>query len=184
MSELTSQELLALIAHGDRDATNVVFDRYVDRLRALVRERIGSKLRRRIDADDVVQSAYRSFFVHAENGEYTATNAGDLWRLLASIALHKLYGQIEKHTAARRSIGREEAATASSEPEYHAPVPTPGEAVAVAEQLHLLARRLTADQQAALFAYLRGESLDSIAASLEKSPRTIRRLLADAQQLF
>ena len=83
-----SRELLALVERGESHAASIVFDRYVERLIALVRQRIGPKLARRIDAEDVVQSTYRSFFAHAENEEYQVAKSGDLWRLLASIALH------------------------------------------------------------------------------------------------
>ena len=61
MSELNSQELLRHFQKGDSRAAELIFDRYVRRLLALARSGIGPKLRRRIDADDVVQSAYRSF---------------------------------------------------------------------------------------------------------------------------
>lgn len=181
---LHSRELLARVGAGDDRAAAAVFDRYVERLLAMVRQRIGPKLRRRIDADDVVQSAYRSFFVHAEQGEYHLDEAGDLWRLLASIALHKLYGQVEKHTAARRSITREEAADGSVANRNEAPEPTAAEVVAVTEQLQLISKRLTPDQQAVLFAHLQGDTAETIAAKLQKSPRTIRRLLAEAREVF
>ena len=123
----------------DRAATEI-FDRYVARLRAMVRDRIAKKLRRRLDADDVVQSTYRSFFTHAEQGDYALTKSGDLWRLLASIALHKLYGQVERHTAARRSVNREAAPDESFSQRASEPEPTPVEVVAIIEQLHLISQ--------------------------------------------
>jgi DNA-directed RNA polymerase specialized sigma24 family protein/predicted Ser/Thr protein kinase len=182
--DLHSRELLALVEARDDQAAVAVFDRYVERLLAMVRERIGRKLRRRIDADDVVQSTYRSFFVHAGQGKYHLAEAGDLWRLLASIAIHKLYGQVEKHTAARRGIAREEAADDSNADRIETPEPTAAEVVAITEQLQLISKRLTADQQSALIAHLQGDSAATIATKLQKSPRTIRRLLAEARDAF
>src|SRR6187401_772610 len=105
---MNSQELLQRVEAGDSEAATAIFDRYVERLLALARTRVGAKLRRRIDAEDVVQSAYRSFFVHAVNHEYTLGEVGDLWRLLARITLNKLYSQVEKHTAARRNVHSED----------------------------------------------------------------------------
>ena len=102
MSKLNSQQLLEMYQAGENEAATVLFDRYVARLIALARSRIGARLRRRIDPEDVIQSAYRSFFVHARVGEYQLQKTGDLWRLLAGITLHKLYGQIEKHTAGKK----------------------------------------------------------------------------------
>src|SRR5262245_46342185 len=101
---MDSRELLQRVEAGDSEAAAAVFDRYIERLLALARARINAQLRRRVDADDVVQSAYRSFFVHAENGEYSLGESGDLWRLLAQITINKLYSQVEKHTAARRNV--------------------------------------------------------------------------------
>ena len=107
MSEPKSHELLKLYQDGQSEAATAIFDRYVARLIALARARIAPKLKKRVDPEDVVQSAYRSFFVHAKNQEYQLIRSGDLWRLLASTTLNKLYGQIEKHTAAKRNIDRE-----------------------------------------------------------------------------
>ncbi len=110
MSSPKSYELLQNYQGGENEAATAIFDRYVERLLALARSRMGSRLKRRVDPEDIVQSAYRSFFVHAKNEEYRLARSGDLWRLLASITLNKLYGQIEKQTAAKRSFKREEAA--------------------------------------------------------------------------
>ena len=176
-----SQELLRRWEQGDSRAARQVFDRYVERLLALARNRIGAKLGRRIDAEDVVQSAYRSFFVHAAGREYTIEQSGDLWRLLADITLNKLYGQAEKHTAARRSIDREDAADASARPVAFQRGPTPVEAIALAEQLHLVFERLSPIERTALTARLQGQANEQIAAAIGKSPRTVRRLLAEAE---
>ncbi|MCH9654821.1 MAG: hypothetical protein K0U89_13250 [Planctomycetes bacterium] len=130
---MNSQELLQMYQNGQSEAAAAIFDRYVARLIALARSRIGPKLLRRVDAEDIVQSAYRSFFVHAKRDEYQLNKAGDLWRLLASITLHKLYGQFEKHTAAKRSIDYEEPtdmATATAT----APEPSAEEVVAIVEE--------------------------------------------------
>jgi eukaryotic-like serine/threonine-protein kinase len=178
---LNSQELLLRFQKGDSRAAAAIFDRYVQRLLALARSRIGHKLRRRIDAEDVVQSAYRSFFVHAKSEEYLLTRSGDLWRLLAGITLNKLYGQVERHTAARRSINRED-------PESHfvnaveVPEPMPSEAVAIIEQLRLVSERLTSAERAVLTARLQGRTVEEIGEMIEKSPRTVRRLLAKTRR--
>jgi RNA polymerase sigma-70 factor (ECF subfamily) len=131
-----SQELLLGYQAGESDAADLIFRRYVGRMVALARSRMSARLRQRVDPDDIVQSAYRSFFVHARTEEYVLRRSGDLWRLLASITLHKLYGQAERHTAARRSVARE------IQPEQRLALlaslePTPVEAAALAEQLHL-----------------------------------------------
>tara|TARA_R110002111_G_scaffold262504_1_gene338971 strand:- start:161374 stop:162717 length:1344 start_codon:yes stop_codon:yes gene_type:complete len=166
---------------GQSEAATAIFDRYVARLIALAHSRIGSKLRRRVDAEDIVQSAYRSFFVHAKGDEYQLNEAGDLWRLLASITLHKLYGQIEKHTAAKRSIHHEDPtdlATAAA----MTPEPLPEEVVAIVEELHTVIRDLPPEERMVLTASLQGQDNPEICRTVEKSERTVRRLLASARR--
>ena len=60
-----SIELLDRVRQGDEQAATELFDRYVERLIRLAQSRLSAKLRRRVDAEDVVQSVYRSFFSHA-----------------------------------------------------------------------------------------------------------------------
>ncbi|QDU49458.1 protein kinase domain-containing protein [Gimesia panareensis] len=178
---MNSQQLLQMYQAGRNEAATVIFDRYVARLTALAHSRIGSKLRRRVDAEDIVQSAYRSFFVHAQQDEYQVNQAGDLWRLLAGITLHKLYGQIEKHTAARRSIDHEAPTdlplTAATLPEA-----SPEEAVAIVEELRLVFRDLQPEERLVLTASLQGQENSEISRTIEKSERTVRRLLASARR--
>jgi eukaryotic-like serine/threonine-protein kinase len=177
-----SLELLRRWEEGDSRAAGLVFDRYVERLLALARSRIGAKLGRRIDAEDVVQSAYRSFFVHAASAEYVLEHSGDLWRLLAGITLNKLYGQAEKHTAARRSIDREDAADSFVGQTADRREPAPVEAIALAEQLHLVIERMAPMERSVLTARLQGQTNDQIAAALGNSPRTVRRILTDVER--
>lgn len=160
---------------GQNEAATAIFDRYVARLLALARRRIGSKLRRRVDAEDIVQSAYRSFFLHAQNNEYQLQQTGDLWRLLASITLHKLYGQVEKHSAAKRGIQREDH-TDIGTIEKATPAPSAEEAVAIIEVLHQVIRELSPEERLVLESTLRGEDHHEISKIINKSERTVRRL--------
>jgi eukaryotic-like serine/threonine-protein kinase len=182
MANVDSCELLRRYQEDESHAAREMFDRYVARLVALARQKLSAKLRRRIDAEDIVQSAYRSFFLHAENDEYVLKNVGDLWRLLAQITLHKLYGQIEKHTAARRNVAHEDSGGDAPQRNAAAPNPTPVEAIALVEQLRFVLDRLTPDQRTTFVEQLQGKSVDQIAATLQKSPRTVRRLLAEIQR--
>src|SRR5689334_5188576 len=134
---MNSHELLRRVEAGDSRAATAIFDRYVERLLSLARARLGQKLRRRIDAEDVVQSAYRSFFVRAENHEYVVSEAGDLWRLLARITLNKLYSQVETHTAGKRNVQREQGTDLVPEEDAAALEPTAAEVIALTEQMQL-----------------------------------------------
>jgi RNA polymerase sigma factor (sigma-70 family) len=178
---LNSQQLLQLYEAGESEAATAIFDRYVTRLIALARTKIGQKLKRRVDAEDVVQSAYRSFFVRAKDGEYELAKSGDLWRLLASITLNKLYGQIERHTAAKRNVDREEAADFSVA-QVNTCEPSPAQAVAMVEELQLVLNGLSPDEGLILTSTLQGQSIEEISRALGKSERTARRLLAEVKR--
>ena len=183
MSKPASRELLQQYEAGQDEAATAIFNRYVERLMALARSRISPKLKRRIDPEDVVQSAYRSFFVHAKNQEYQLTRSGDLWRLLATTTLNKLYGQAERQTAAKRTIDREiPGNVALANLETHDP--TVVEIVAVGEQLRLVFDSLSHDERLVLMSTLQGESVEEIRASICKSERTVRRLLKQARHHF
>jgi DNA-directed RNA polymerase specialized sigma24 family protein len=61
------------------------------------------RYRRREDPEDVVQSVLRTFFRRAEKGEFHLEHPGALWRLLQTIARHKLLTHIEHHQAQKRA---------------------------------------------------------------------------------
>jgi RNA polymerase sigma factor (sigma-70 family) len=175
VADPTSQLLLARLIADDSAAATAIFDRYVERLLKLAKSHMSAKLKRRIDPEDVVQSAYRSFFVHARNEEFQLERAGDLWRLLADITLKKLYRQVEKQTAAKRSLNREEYLETLES--YDSITPSVAEAVGLAEVMGLAVARLSDEERCVLIARLQGDDWEDIAESVGKSPRTVRRLL-------
>lgn len=175
----TSRLLLDRYHAGESKAAAELFDRYASRLRGLVRRRMSAGLQHRVDPEDVVQSALRSFFVRAIPDEYVLQRAGDLWRLLAAITLSKLRRQVEVHTAAKRSVARETrltdglddfASLADREPQ-------PGEELALLEELEQVMQACSPAERHALQMRLAGETFEDIARSMGRSQRTVRRLL-------
>lgn len=169
---------------GDADAEAEVFEHYVARLTALARRRLSAKLAARIDAEDVVMSAYRSFFLGARNGRFELAAGGDLWRLLVEITLHKLYRQVGRHSAQRRNVRRESAAEAGAPVFAAAHEPSPEAAVILADELAAIMQELSDDVGGALELRLQGHELEEIAQSLGKSERTIRRWLDEARAVL
>ena len=76
----TSLTLLEKVREGDGAASEALFARYVERLTSLARSRLSSRLKRRTDPEDIVQSVYRSFFSAVRAGRFTLSRGGDLWR--------------------------------------------------------------------------------------------------------
>ena len=182
-----SRELLVRYQQGDPAAAAALFDRYAGRLLALARSRLSPKLARRVDADDVVQSTYRSFFLRAREGEFVAENPGDLWRLLATMTLHKLGRQAQRHRAAKRSLQRE-VTTVPDAPDWLGELadrePSAADVVAAAEELHWLLSQFDLAARKAIELRLQDLTLEEIAASIGRSERTIRRWLVDARELL
>lgn len=175
-------KLLERFRKGDPQAADELFRRYSDRLVALARSRLSAKLKHRLDPEDVVQSAYRSFFAAVRAGRYGVTEGGDLWRLLVTITLHKVHHQFKRNTADRRSVARErnlevEAAAGHLPPDLLAREPTPVEALALAEQVEQVMGQLEPLHRRMLELRLQGCSVEEIATATERSERTVRRLL-------
>src|SRR5205085_4152245 len=136
MSETPSAELLARYhCRHDEAAAEELFRRYAGRLTALARSRLSRALATRVDAEDVVQSAYRSFFLLAHDGEVLLRESGDLWRLLVRITLRKVYRSARRHRADRRSVAREHPWPDEAEAAALSREPTPGEVAALTDEL-------------------------------------------------
>jgi RNA polymerase sigma-70 factor (ECF subfamily) len=177
-----SVELVERFRQGDQRAADELFHRYVGRLTALAHKRLSERLARRVDPDDIVQSAYRSFFVHARDGAYSIQESGDLWKLLAVITLNKLRRQVERNTAGKRAMAHEQSFQVDSSmvgmgPEMVTREPSPDDAVALIEEVEELKRGLTPSQVQMLELRLQGYTVDEIAAQVNRSERGVRRLL-------
>jgi len=183
MAETSSQNLLNEYKCGSDRAASEIHERYVARLISLARAHLAPRLASRFDPEDVVQSAYRSFFVRARAGEFALHQAGDLWRLLAQITLNKLRSQVEWHSARRRDPRREQSGECAS-PESMREGPTPLEVVAAIETLELLMRQLSPQARFVLERRLQGDSNVTIAKALRRTDRTVRRILAEIARKF
>lgn len=184
-----SVELAAKVARGNEQAAFALFDRYLERLLAMARQALSQKLAQRVDAEDVVQSAYRSFFVGARDGKYVIERGGDLWRLLARITYTKVQQQAEFHGAAKRSMKREETVDGGSAAMPLAEMaagrePTPLDAAALADELEQTFRTLDPVQRRMVELRLQGYRLEEIAAETGRSERTVRRVIEHVRHLW
>src|SRR5262249_2867338 len=108
MADNPAGDLLARWRDGDQSAAHDLFQRYASRLNGLARSRLSSRLASRVDAEDIVQSVYRSFFARACEGQYELARGGDIWRLLVAITLHKLSDEVRRNTAGKRAVDHEQ----------------------------------------------------------------------------
>ena len=189
--ESTEDGLLKRWMEGDQEAADEIVDRYLSRLTALARTRLSPKMRRRVDPEDVVQSAYRSFFRNAADDRYVLERSGDLWRLLAAIMMNKLHGQVEFHSAKKRAIGKEESMLAAGggassviNPGAFAHQPSTTEMLGLTEELERTMTELPAAHRRILELRLQGHSVTEIAEDIERSERTVRRALENIRNML
>ena len=180
-----SADLLRRVQAGDERAANEVFERYVERLTRLARSRLAARLAARVDPEDIVQSAYRSFFVAARQGRFAVSASGDLWRLLVEVTLHKLYRQAARHKARRRSVERERASSDDgSWDRVTSGEPTPEQAAIAAEEMEALLTKLSPRGREAVELVLQGYEQREIAAKLGCADRTVRRWVEAARAIL
>lgn len=96
--------LVRYIRAGDQSAADVLYKRYADRIRRLVKTRWSSHFASRFDPDDVVQSVFRLVYQRIAAHKYDVPADGDLWRLLMVLAVNKMRDQVRFHKAARRNV--------------------------------------------------------------------------------
>jgi RNA polymerase sigma factor (sigma-70 family) len=102
----TDHSLALRVKDGDQDAAHVLYKRYVQRVFGLVDSKLGAKLRATTDAEDIVQSVFRSMFRGVQAGNYEVEPGSTLWNLLAVISLTKLRRRAHHQSAQRRDVDR------------------------------------------------------------------------------
>ena len=142
MENENSQFIFDRLQSGDEAAEREVFNRYFHRLIGLAHSRLSEKLGQKVDPDDVVQSALRSFYVRSREGEYSIERAGDLWKLLAAITRNKLLKQAEHFRQQKRNLDRDQSLAAEDGAELFESEPTETEAVALSDEVEYLMREL------------------------------------------
>jgi RNA polymerase sigma-70 factor, ECF subfamily len=167
---------------GDEAAAEEIFSRYMQRLAGLAKNRLSEKMQRRVDPEDVVQSAYRSFFRQARDDRYELKRSGDLWRLLAAITINKTMGQVEFHRAAKRSIDGEAAWPNDDTASLISPVviarePTVHEALALADEIETFMQTLEPRERKVLELRLQDRDSTEIADEIGCATRTVRRVM-------
>ncbi len=189
MQDTPTLHLVARWRQGDQQAAETLFQRYAEKLTGLTRSLLASRFSPRLDAEDVVQSAYRSFFVAARAGRYELQNGGDVWRLLVGITLHKLHHRVQYNQREKRAVERElslqDPANLNSLGELiltHEPSPL--EALALADEVAATMRELLPLQRRMLDLRLQGYNLNEIATSTRRSIRTVTRTLEYVKELL
>ena len=159
------------------DTAAATVEQFAARLLRLAKSRLPLRLQSRVDEEDIVQSAFRSFFRRHEDGQFSFHEEDDVWRLLATITYRKVQRTIRFHNQDRRDISRE-ATPESDGPQVHGSDPSASDLAVMMELLDAIIEQLPARHQEILQLRLEGYSVDEIANRVNVSSRTVERALA------
>ncbi len=178
-SNASDRLLLMRLRSGEDDAATDLYLRYADRLLHLARRQTPADLASRFDPEDVVQSVFRTFFRRFSAGAYDVPDGGELWKLLLVISLNKLRKLGQHHRALKRDVRRTIAG------EEVGRVSGTGDEGAVAHLKVTIDELLESlDESASRIIELRmeGREVQEIATTVQRSKRTVERVLQNFRQ--
>jgi len=185
-----TQQLVALAKKGDQSALNHLCGLYAERIRRMVRLRMGPELRTQLESMDLVQDALLAAI--QELDDFTYQDEGDFLRWLSIIAENTIRDNIDRIHAGKRDVRRQmslDSVAAQSDggripARYPAATTTPSVLVARSEELDRLERAM--DQlkdeyrHVIVLAKIEGLSYRQIGQQLGKSPDAVGMLLCRA----
>jgi RNA polymerase sigma-70 factor (ECF subfamily) len=174
--------LMVRLRSGEDGAAREVFLRFAARLVGLARRHLDARLAVKFDPEDVVQSAYKSFFMRQREGELDVGTWDGLWGLLTMITLRKCADRAAYYHTDKRNVTRE--TIVSNEDSAPGIVnlafdrePQPDEAAVLAETVEALFRSIDdPDERAILELSLQGHTASEISEQLGRAERSVRRL--------
>jgi RNA polymerase sigma-70 factor (ECF subfamily) len=104
LSQTSDRTLLSRLRRGEESAATALYLRYARRLLALTQARTSNELAAKEEADDIVQSVFKSFFRKASAGLYDVPQGEELWNLLLVITINKIRAKGNYHRAAKRDM--------------------------------------------------------------------------------
>jgi RNA polymerase sigma-70 factor (ECF subfamily) len=103
LSDVTKTlDLIQRAQNGDRDALGRVLARYSDRVRRIVRARLGKRLRRLVDSGDIVQETL--LVAVRKWSDYDVPDEASVINLLARIAQHQITDWADKANSQKRNL--------------------------------------------------------------------------------
>jgi RNA polymerase sigma-70 factor (ECF subfamily) len=182
-AEDSFDELMARLRAGDPVAAERIFRQFARRLIALAQSRLGVRVGRKVDPEDVLQSVFRSFFRRQADHAYDLDNWESLWALLAQFTVRKCGHKVAHFHAARRDVRREENLLPLSPEESTviweplAREPTASEAAVLVETLEQLLAGLEERDRAIVTLSLQGYSVQEIVQQVGRPQRAVYRVL-------
>ena len=180
------QRLITGLRNGDPQTAQAFYEHYGPMLERLADKHLASAVRRRVGADDVVQSACRTFFRRAKSGQFQLEDSEGLWRLLSVITLAKVREQARFQLRKKRGLAQEQHLESHASTDGHAMEIagvgiSPDDAVAFEEQFELLVGALDEEERQLVDLKLQQFTNAEAAERMGCSERTVRRLMKRIQ---
>ncbi|MFG0316078.1 MAG: RNA polymerase sigma factor [Planctomycetota bacterium JB042] len=143
--ELTrSLDLMKRAQGGDDAALNRLVERYYDRVRPIVRARLGERLRRRVDSGDILQNTFAT--VVRTYDRFDVNDEASLIAWMSRIAENQILDEHDRQSAKKRRAEREVELDAGASDDRavdpSSPANGPGESVERRERDELLEEAL------------------------------------------
>jgi RNA polymerase sigma-70 factor (ECF subfamily) len=185
-----TQELVVMAQDGDNSALDQLCRVYGERVHRIVRFRMGTELRGKLESMDLVQDA----FVAAvrDLGDFEYQNEGDFLRWMSQIAENRIRDNLKRLHADKRDIRREvpidHRAPTTGDNCHRMPEPirntTPSVIMSISEELDKLENAMNLlkpeYREVIVLNQIEGLSLKKIGDRLCKSPDAVRMLVARA----
>ena len=179
--------LISGLRAGDSLACGTFWEKYGPLLEAVAQRQLSQRIQRRVGADDVVQSACRTFFRRVSDGQFELPDADALWRLMCAITLTKARRAARDQNRQKRGVSKEEYIDSAKDSverrqyDVAGGESTPLEAAEVADQLQSVLEGLGPEECQVLDLKLQQFTNDEIAQRMNCSERTVRRLTKKIQ---
>ena len=180
------RDLVSNYQAWSESAARDLFDKYCERLMKLAKRRIGQRMASRFDPEDVIQSAFRTFFTRVKNDEFTFEQEDDLFKLLVRLTVRKTLRRIAHHNAAKRNPNHEAAQRTDDVEPFSLlagqAVP-PDMEVALIDEFQLLIGQLPELDRQVLELKVQGYTTAEIAEKVGSYERKVRRVLERIEKL-
>ena len=179
--DASDRSLLRRLRHGEESAATALYLKYARRLLALAQAKTSTDLAAKEEADDIVQSVFKSFFRKASAGLYDVPAGEELWNLLLVITINKIRAKGNYHRAAKRDMRL----AAGDQPLDAVPADGAGNDVALAELQMVIDGILQGlpDKSAEIVERrIAGHEVNDIVAQVKRSKRTVERVLQDFRE--
>jgi RNA polymerase sigma-70 factor (ECF subfamily) len=164
---------------GESDAATELYQRYAERLHALVVGQVGLDLAPRVGPEDIVQSVFRTFFRRVAGGQYDVPEGEELWQLFLVIALHKIRSTATFHRAAMRDVRITTTGLSDNLPSAQLVAPDELARTTLCLVIDELLDSLPASMRAIVELRIEGHEVEEIVGRTQRSRRSVERALQE-----